>query len=494
MMERVFPASQWPALRTLWQKESGWRTNADNPTSDAYGIPQSLPGSKMASAGSDWKSNPATQIRWGLRYIKGRYGSPSKALAFHRANNWYAKGGFVASLVQRFAQGGTVKKIAAAVGVQPPRGAKKPSRKKAGRGSGDVIKLKPFKVRGGATFTEAPAQKHFDTVWNRTLPPLNEDYEEFTEDADLVQEEFLVDAPGGGQQTVDWAAVTIRIAELDGLLKRAAAIQDKIVVARDIALQMIDQLKNIIKGQVEQASSVLQRLRNNVHRLKQLRTHLMNEKGKKGKNRDQGAINYIQNLIAAIETQNQELGGTRDTVPANWTSLESGTVLGDIATVIRDASVGLDPDGDGASGKLIEIQGRTGRSGLLDTIGDDIRKWTAEKLDLQPGGKLVTPAKADAQAAQETASADIRSFINSLAQLHKDFSPNFRVLGMRHIGGPVWNSGLYQLQRGEIVVNPNLPSSTDNSRQVTIVNNYESQPQDPHLWSRNMEFEMRTAV
>jgi hypothetical protein len=220
----------------------------------------------------------------------------------------------------------------------------------------------------------------------------------------------------------------------------------------------------------------------------------MNEKGKKGKNRDQGAINYIQNLIAAIETQNQELGGTRDTVPANWTSLESGTVLGDIATVIRDASVGLDPDGDGASGKLIEIQGRTGRSGLLDTIGDDIRKWTAEKLDLQPGGKLVTPAKADAQAAQETASADIRSFINSLAQLHKDFSPNFRVLGMRHIGGPVWNSGLYQLQRGEIVVNPNLPSSTDNSRQVTIVNNYESQPQDPHLWSRNMEFEMRTAV
>ena len=85
-------ASHWSALEALWNRESGWRWNADNPTSDAYGIPQALPGSKMKSAGADWKTNPATQIKWGLGYIKSRYGTPSKADAFQRRNNWYADG------------------------------------------------------------------------------------------------------------------------------------------------------------------------------------------------------------------------------------------------------------------------------------------------------------------------------------------------------------------------------------------------------------------
>jgi hypothetical protein len=83
--------SQWDALETLWTGESGWRTDADNPNSDAYGIPQALPGSKMASAGSDWKTNPATQIKWGLGYIKSRYGSPRAALNAWNSRNphWY---------------------------------------------------------------------------------------------------------------------------------------------------------------------------------------------------------------------------------------------------------------------------------------------------------------------------------------------------------------------------------------------------------------------
>ncbi len=87
--------AQWRALRQLWIGESGWRANADNPTSDAYGIPQALPGSKMASAGKDWMTNAATQIRWGIEYIKQRYGDPVKALAFWNANSphWYADGG-----------------------------------------------------------------------------------------------------------------------------------------------------------------------------------------------------------------------------------------------------------------------------------------------------------------------------------------------------------------------------------------------------------------
>lgn len=82
-------ASEMTALNTLWEKESNWRTTATNASSGAYGIVQSLPATKMATAGADWQTNYQTQIRWGLNYIKERYGSPSAALGFHLANNWY---------------------------------------------------------------------------------------------------------------------------------------------------------------------------------------------------------------------------------------------------------------------------------------------------------------------------------------------------------------------------------------------------------------------
>lgn len=82
-------AEQWEALEWLWEHESGWRWNADNPTSDAYGIPQALPGRKMASAGDDWEHNAATQIRWGLGYIQSRYGSPVAAKSFWLTHHWY---------------------------------------------------------------------------------------------------------------------------------------------------------------------------------------------------------------------------------------------------------------------------------------------------------------------------------------------------------------------------------------------------------------------
>jgi len=80
---------QFGCLDSLWMKESGWSTSASNSSSGAYGIPQSLPGSKMSSAGSDWQSNPATQIKWGLGYIQERYGSPCAAWGHSQATNWY---------------------------------------------------------------------------------------------------------------------------------------------------------------------------------------------------------------------------------------------------------------------------------------------------------------------------------------------------------------------------------------------------------------------
>lgn len=83
---------QFNPLNLLWTRESGWRWNATNPSSGAYGIPQSLPADKMASAGSDWKTNPATQIKWGEGYIKDRYGSPAGAWAHSQQTGWYDKG------------------------------------------------------------------------------------------------------------------------------------------------------------------------------------------------------------------------------------------------------------------------------------------------------------------------------------------------------------------------------------------------------------------
>jgi hypothetical protein len=84
-----FSTSEMSALSQMWENESGWDETAENPGSGAYGIPQALPGSKMASAGADWQTNAATQIRWGLGYIKERYGSPSAAWSFWQSNNWY---------------------------------------------------------------------------------------------------------------------------------------------------------------------------------------------------------------------------------------------------------------------------------------------------------------------------------------------------------------------------------------------------------------------
>lgn len=84
-----FGPEQMPALDNLWTRESGWNHNAYNRRSGATGIPQALPGSKMASAGPDWRTNPATQIRWGLGYIKARYGSPQGAWGHFLRRGWY---------------------------------------------------------------------------------------------------------------------------------------------------------------------------------------------------------------------------------------------------------------------------------------------------------------------------------------------------------------------------------------------------------------------
>jgi hypothetical protein len=82
-------SAQFGCLDKLWNRESGWNPAARNVSSGAFGIPQSLPGSKMAAAGSDWQTNPMTQVRWGVSYIKAAYGTPCGAWAHSQATGWY---------------------------------------------------------------------------------------------------------------------------------------------------------------------------------------------------------------------------------------------------------------------------------------------------------------------------------------------------------------------------------------------------------------------
>ncbi|MCX4741047.1 aggregation-promoting factor C-terminal-like domain-containing protein [Streptomyces antibioticus] len=82
-------AAQYKAFSNIVSHESGWNVKATNSSSGAYGLVQALPASKMASAGSDWKTNPATQIKWGLDYMNSRYGSPVAAWNFWQSHGWY---------------------------------------------------------------------------------------------------------------------------------------------------------------------------------------------------------------------------------------------------------------------------------------------------------------------------------------------------------------------------------------------------------------------
>ncbi|WP_203713762.1 lytic transglycosylase domain-containing protein [Asanoa siamensis] len=89
LLEQGFKIDQMPCLDKLWTKESGWNPKAHNSSSGAHGIPQAVPGSKMASVGADWETGAATQIKWGLGYIKGRYDNPCGAWAQSQEEGWY---------------------------------------------------------------------------------------------------------------------------------------------------------------------------------------------------------------------------------------------------------------------------------------------------------------------------------------------------------------------------------------------------------------------
>ncbi|MCX4745448.1 lytic transglycosylase domain-containing protein [Kitasatospora sp. NBC_01287] len=89
LAQSMVPAGQWASFANIVNHESSWNFKATNPSSGSYGLGQALPASKMASAGSDWRTNPVTQIKWTLNYMNERYGSPNAAWSFWQTHHWY---------------------------------------------------------------------------------------------------------------------------------------------------------------------------------------------------------------------------------------------------------------------------------------------------------------------------------------------------------------------------------------------------------------------
>ncbi|MFJ9039324.1 lytic transglycosylase domain-containing protein [Streptomyces sp. NPDC102406] len=89
MARQMVPSGQFQCFSNIVNHESSWNYRATNASSGAYGLFQALPAGKYASAGADWQTNPATQIKWGLNYMDSRYGSPCEAWSFWQANHWY---------------------------------------------------------------------------------------------------------------------------------------------------------------------------------------------------------------------------------------------------------------------------------------------------------------------------------------------------------------------------------------------------------------------
>ena len=104
LVDATWGDSQWPPFADIVRRESNWDVTATNPNGGAYGIPQALPGSKMASAGADWRTDGYTQLRWMVGYLKSRWGNPANADANEMANHWYANGGAISEPVIGFGQ------------------------------------------------------------------------------------------------------------------------------------------------------------------------------------------------------------------------------------------------------------------------------------------------------------------------------------------------------------------------------------------------------
>lgn len=229
-----FGPGQFDSLDPLWTGESGWNQFARNRSSGAYGIPQALPGSKMAAAGADWRTNPATQIRWGLGYIRDRYGSPAAAYRawLSRSPHWYARGGRAAGGVLRLASGGR----AGAVGAHEQGTAQEQAALGAARSAysiGRQAKRQNRRVKRRI--------RTYDSVIDQ-IEGLATDYEIKDRQYGRSEEVFIRD-----DGTLDQAAVQRRVDELDDLITIRQRIAELLENSVKIARRVVKTYRTILR-------------------------------------------------------------------------------------------------------------------------------------------------------------------------------------------------------------------------------------------------------
>ncbi len=333
MMLQRWAESQWPALKELWTRESGWSNTARNPSSGAFGIPQALPPGKMGAAAV--AGNARAQIDWGLRYIAERYGSPSAALGFHNAHNWYAQGGIVKPGVT---QGPGRGRLARKPGSKPGRPYKP---RKAKFVLKDITELGQYEAL--AEQLEANEQTYANTEREQGLTD---------------EQPLRTDADGNEVRNED--DINRRVSEIDALVAIKKQSADWLDAQQQAAGEALRKLMDGMRERVERINAVKAAARANIDRIRFLSRRVAEldraEKRTKGKAHEK--------LIRANKPERRaiarELDGLRD----------------DNERLVGSRSVDVDLD-----------EGNGG--GLLETNRDQLQTWTQEREKLSDSAKAI---------------------------------------------------------------------------------------------------------
>lgn len=343
LMARFFGSEQWPALKELWTRESGWNNMARNPSSGAFGIPQARPPGKMGAAAV--AGDARAQILWGLRYIKDRYGSPSAALRFHDAHNWYAQGGFVDDVL--FAASGAKgnAKRNLAKGPPVPVG---PRRGRAQKTTGKQTIWKPSALRFTGKLRSALPQ--IDQLFNldAVINAMQSSYGQTADAFDLTDENATRTLPvaqvsdeqlrslglsddqigrlraAEGQEIEvlnqgtfsDGRGITEHVAELTALIERKKQIGGHMNTKRMVAEGLVqaiqaavEERKQRLREIADRIAEVRRRIQANTREIRSTQNDLNGEEKKKRP--DKKRIRRLRNRLSDLRDEREHLTGHR---------------------------------------------------------------------------------------------------------------------------------------------------------------------------------------
>ena len=434
---------QWSDLDWIWTQESGWETTAaydkSNPYAHAYGIPQSNPGTKMASAGPKWRTDAATQIKWGLGYIKGTYGDPIRTAIHKHAVGTYARGGFAKARdgVSRFL--GSIP--GAAKGRRGPRRGSTDWRRQHPRGDSAPSTIKSVKQAMTPMLGKFNADWGLDGIAAKIKPIADEyDYETRRYDTEIGVTDFIIPAE------TDSAGNITSPARLDeqALAEKAASL-DKLVGYRQQIVALLEEARRQIAAMIKKLNEAIRRLQNAM-------------KSSTGKDRGYGKL---------ISEYQDEIAGL-------------GNLDKDVSKQLRDAKLdvtGITKERDalvpGAEKALKDALG----TGTTTSASDAIAVAASEQLTSFKGGL-------DSLFAEHGFNFQGRG-LPGLGRLGGGLSPNEQdtvmMAGVRHFGGA--SGGL-------------APVASQTAGGVVFQQHieYREQPHDPHVHAQTSAFELRAAL